>query len=137
MSDGIDLILADHRVVEALFTSLRQTGGAGIGQIIDALTAHDDAEHGALYPLAGEVLGDALLIEKMASAHSRIQQQIDRVSAREGADLLTEVAELEKLVKAHVADEERDLLPALRKKATPDQLATLGARIRGVKQRVG
>jgi len=137
MPDGIDLIMGDHLVVDALFKTLPETGGAGIGQIVDMLIAHDDAEHAALYPLAGELLGDAGLIEQMAAAHSRIQQQIDRVVAREGNDLSAEVAELEKLVKAHVTDEERNLLPALRKAATKEQLETLGARLLEVKQRVG
>ena len=54
MPNGIELILADHRRVEALFASFAETGEAAIiGQVVDALAAHDDAEHAALYPLAG------------------------------------------------------------------------------------
>ena len=41
------------------------------------------------------------------------------------------------LVDAHVADEEKRLLPRLAKAATPAQLDWLGAHIEQTKQRVG
>ena len=52
------------------------------------LAAHDDAEHAALYPLAGKVLGDAAMVEKFAAAHSAVKQQIDRMKHTEGAALV-------------------------------------------------
>ena len=42
-----------------------------------ALEAHDHAEHGALYPLAGHLLGDESMIERFAAAHS-CRQEADR-----------------------------------------------------------
>jgi hemerythrin superfamily protein len=138
MPSGIDLILADHRAVEALFDEFdRTTQGAVIGQVVGMLTAHDEAEHAALYPLAGQVLGDAALIERAAAAHSAVKQQIDRMKFLEGAPLVEAFGVLRDLVTDHVADEERNLLPALAAAATPQQLDGLGARILQVKQRVG
>lgn len=62
MPDGIDLILADHERVNALFAAFERTRDGGIiGQVMDALSAHDDAELTALYPLAANVFGDAEL----------------------------------------------------------------------------
>jgi hemerythrin superfamily protein len=138
MPNGIDLILADHRRVEALFTSFAETGdGTIIGQVVDALAAHDDAEHAALYPLAGHLLGDAAAIERWAQAHSAVKKQIDHLKTQEGASLVEAFETLRRLVQQHVEDEEKNLLPALRDAATPQQLDGLGARILQAKQRGG
>jgi hemerythrin superfamily protein len=138
MPNGIDLILADHRTVEALFARFAETGdGTIIGQVIDALSAHDDAEHAALYPLAGQVLGDAALIERWAQAHSAVKKQVDHLKSLEGAPLADAFDGLRLLVQDHVADEEKNLLPVLGDQATTQQLDGLAARIRHAKQRGG
>jgi predicted outer membrane lipoprotein len=138
MANGIDLILADHRAVEALFDAFDATmQGAVIGQVVDMLAAHDDAEHAALYPLVGHLLGDAAMIERAAAAHSAVKQQIDLMKSLEGQPLADAFGVLRALVDEHVADEERNILPRLADAATPQQLEGLGARILQVKQRVG
>lgn len=138
MPNGIDLILADHRKVDALFAKFESTvDGAVIGQVIDMLKAHDDAEQSALYPLAGHVLGDADLIERAAAAHSAVKKQIDAITSLEGPPLTEAFRALRALVDDHVADEEKNLLPALAERATPQQLEGLGARIMQAKQRGG
>jgi hemerythrin superfamily protein len=138
MANGIDLILADHERVKLLFAQFEEAGDATIvGQIVDALSAHDQAEHAALYPLAGELLGDTGMIERYAAAHSLVKKTIDNLMGLEGQPLLDAVAMLRQAVTDHVADEESKLLPALAKAATPSQLDGLAARIEQVKQRVG
>ena len=73
MPNGIDLLLADHRLDDGLYREFARTGDATIiGQIVGQLTAHDEAEHSALYPLIGKVLGDAAAIERAAAAHSAV-----------------------------------------------------------------
>ena len=138
MPNGIDLILADHRLVDGLFAAFAKTGDATVvGQIVGHLTAHDEAEHAALYPLVGELLGDAAAIEKAALAHSAVKKQIDDMKFLEGPALVVAVEALKELVDGHVADEEKRLLPRLAKAATPQQLEWLGAHIEQTKQRVG
>jgi len=135
---GIDLILADHERVNELFLEFSETGDASyVGQILDALTAHDDAEQAALYPLAGEVLGNTSLLAEAATAHSMIKLQIDQLRSLEGAPLVAAVHQLQTIVSEHVDEEENKLLPALAAKSTPAQLEGLAARIEQVKQRVG
>ena len=138
MPDGIELILADHRWVDELFASYEGSGDAlEVGRIFDALAAHDDAEHAALYPFAVSVLGDVALLPRFEAAHSAVKRQIDRTKFVEGAALKAEVRQLQKLVAAHVRDEETKLLPQLQSAATPAQLELLGTRILAVKQRAG
>ena len=138
MPNGIDLILADHEAVASLFDEFGRTGDASlVGQIVDQLAGHDDAEHGALYPLADIVLDDADLLGRSLLAHAAVKQQIDHVKAQEGPPFVDAVAVLRALVEDHVADEEKKLLPALRNAATDRQLDELGGRILQLKQRVG
>lgn len=138
MPNGIDLLLEDHRYVDGLFADFESTLDPTIvGQICDALTAHDDAEHAALYPMTGELLGDEAMVTAMSAAHSDVKKQMEHLRALEGAPLLAGVRELRDLVKAHVADEERKLFPKLTKVATEEQLDLLGSRILACKQRVG
>lgn len=141
MPDGIDLILADHRTVDGLFAQFAKTAdGAIVAQVIDALAAHDDAEHGALYPFAASILGDAAaakILDRAALAHSAVKKQIDHLKFLEGQPLSDAFAELQSLVQDHVKDEEKNLLPALRQAATPTQLDILASRVLQAKQRGG
>lgn len=136
--NGIDLLLADHRMVDALFDRFETTGdGTVVGEIIGHLSAHDDAEHSALYPLVGKVLGDAALIERASAAHAAVKAQIDQIKSLEGNALVVAVQELRVLVDTHVADEEKAIFPKLAKAADPAQLDWLGHHIEQTKQRVG
>jgi hemerythrin superfamily protein len=138
MPTGIDLILADHEMVNALFDEFdTKQDGATVGLIVAALRAHDEAEQAALYPFAGWLLGDAGLVERSAAAHSMVKKQFDAMAALEGAPLVAAVGVLRQLVTEHVQDEETNLLPALAEQATPQQLDALGARLLQAKQRGG
>lgn len=136
MPTGIELILADHEYVSGLFEQFGETNdGVLVGQIVFALTAHDEAEQGALYPIALEVLGDEDLIAAFDQAHSHIKSLIEYVVALEGAPLVEAVDMLRRAVDDHVAEEESKLLPQLDEAATSAQLDELAARIEHVKQR--
>ena len=140
MPSGIDLILADHRHVEDLFARFDK-GPADDpsipGQIFGELTAHDEVEQHALYPLTAAVLDDDTLLERSLLAHTEVKVLIERARALEGAPLASAMETLRDAVQAHVADEEQALLPALEKKATAGQLDGLASRIESIKQRVG
>lgn len=138
MPNGIDLILADHRNVDALFGEFEKSGnGAIVGQVVDMLKAHDEAERAALYPMAAAVLGNAASVESLLAAHHDVRAQIGLVSSSEGVALVAAFERLRQLVIEHVADEERGLLADLQEAATPQQLDELGARLLQAKQRGG
>src|SRR5436190_15343198 len=138
MPTGTDLIRADHERVNALFAAFGQTHDPTlIGQILDALEAHDQAEHAALYPLAAAMLGDPELIAGYEVAHMLVKRQIDDIRIQEGEPLLVAVETLRLALADHITDEEANLLPALEAVATADQLQGLAARIEQNKQRVG
>jgi hemerythrin superfamily protein len=137
MITGIDLIEADHRRVEELFALFEREQQALVaGQIFAELAAHDDAETGALYPLAASLLGSEAIDESLL-AHAGAKMLIERARSLEGAALGQAMTVLQEAVAAHVADEEKSLLPKLAKTADRSQLAGLASRIEQIKQRVG
>jgi hemerythrin superfamily protein len=138
MANGIDLLLADHRRVEDLFAKFDETrDGTIVGEILDALTAHDYAEHAALYPLSAALTNNAALIQRLMGAHSEVKKVIEHLRGLEGAPLVDAVGRLKAAITKHVADEEKNLFPALEKIAMPAQLDELGARVEHAKQRGG
>lgn len=142
MPDGIVLLEADHRLVEALFATVVDerdpvTAGIAIGRVADLLHTHDDVEHSALYPLATALGLDRDLIARSFAAHAAVQDQLQLITSLEGPALLSAADALQVLVARHVADEEQHLFPALRDAAPPGVLDDLGARILRTRQRVG
>lgn len=138
MPNGIDLILADHQAVSELFDEFERSANPTIvGQIVDSLSRHDQAEHAALYPFVGTVLGDESMVMRSAAAHSALKKLIDSLTTFEGAPLVVAVSGLRKVVDKHVADEEKNLLPALASATSAQQLEALGARFVQAKQRGG
>ena len=85
MPNGIDLILADHRRVEALFAEFDETGdGAIIGQVVDALTGARRRRARRALPARRPRARRRRLIERWAAAHSAVKKQIDLLRTLEG-----------------------------------------------------
>ena len=138
MPNGIDLILTDHQHVNELFAEFEaDPNGATLGLIVAALTAHDQAEQAALYPLLGALTGDLALVQRAEAAHSMVNKQIDNLQQLEGPPLIAAAQLLRQIVTQHVEDDESELLPALAAAASPQQLDALGARFLQAKQRGG
>ena len=124
--------------VEELFEEFDASqDGAVIGQILDMLTAHDDAEHGALYPLALDLLGGGDVLDRSLAAHTCGEEADGPPEVPRGTAPGRAVRGAAPLVADHVQDEEQNLLPALAEAASDAELDTLGARILQAKQRGG
>jgi len=138
MTNGIDLVLLEHRRVEELFAAFRDApNGPAAGSIFDALAAHDDGEQAALYPLLQVLVPAPDVLARSLAAHSLVKRLIEHARAQEGPPLVAAMADLEQAVTSHVRDEEQNLLPALQAAATEQQLQGLAARWQQVQQRVG
>ena len=136
--NAIELVQLDHRTVEALFDAFEDApDGTIVGQIVFELTAHDDAEQAALYPLALEVVEDSAVLDRALLDHSKVKMLLDHLRQTEGDALVAAVATLRDAVREHVALEESTLLPAIEAGASPVQLEWLAGAWLRAKQRVG
>lgn len=136
MPNIIDLILEDHRTVEALFARFRQSSeGAVAATICQALNAHAEAEEHIAYPAFADALSVA--VDDLFAEQSQAKALINRAMQAEGSGLVAVLADLEAAITEHVAEEEQTFLPQLGQALPPDQLNVLGAKYLAVKLRLG
>ena len=139
----INLLMADHKVVERMFKESEGAARAkkrGIFfQIKAALEAHAWVEESIFYPtLQSE--GNKKLIELTSEA---IQEHIGMKSfLGELAAVSTDASKFEPLltkliedVRHHVKEEEGEMFPAVRKHFSADALDVLGAQMESEKKR--
>ncbi len=125
--DAIDLLIADHKEVKALFKQYDKLVKAEAGsdekqeialQICTALTAHATAEEELFYPAAREVLGeDEDLVDEADVEHASAKELIAQIEAGTPDDPLydAKVKVLGEYIDHHVKEEEGEMFPKVRK----------------------
>lgn len=135
--DAIELLKHDHRMVEQLFRDYESAASdvqrRGVVEIlIRELSKHAALEELTAYPFAkkflpaGTVDVDGQLAEHMAVKKSLAALDGLRTGDNGERDL---VAELQREVEEHVADEEQRFMPALRAAVDDQALDDLGAQL--------
>lgn len=134
----IDVIMADHREVEAVFAELESGQGSPqhrrdlADHVIAELVRHSVAEEQHMYPAARDALSDGDEIadhelEEHAEAE-RVMKSLDGLDPEDSKfDEL--IGKLIADIRHHVEDEETDLLPRLRENCTEEQLQDLGEKV--------
>jgi hemerythrin superfamily protein len=130
--DAIQILEAQHRAVERLFTDLsRGAGGKPLRPLLvelaDLLTAHATLEEQHFYPAARSAETEHLL-EDSYDDHREVKEIVlhllDVGPLYESFD--AEVAELQALVAEHVANEEMELFPHARTLLDDERLQAIG-----------
>jgi len=126
--DVVDLLIQQHREVEALFTAFRNAGDdlsrkELCVQLAEALMLHTTIEERWVYPAATRVVGDDK-IQHAEGEHQEMKRILgELVRKRDDMKAMrTNVDALEKVVKRHVADEEKNILPQVAKSVTEKEL---------------
>jgi hemerythrin superfamily protein len=132
--DVIDLLTNDHAAVSALFgrfkrSSKPQTKQKLANEIIHELSVHAAVEENLVYPLMRVKLDNG-----SDKAHHAIEehQEVKRLLADiekldpGDSEFDTTMEQVTESVRHHVAEEERDLLPELRSKTSPETRERLG-----------
>jgi hemerythrin superfamily protein len=132
--DVVSLITVDHRNVEKLFDDYRATGPRDtarkriVREITAELVRHGRAEEEIVYPEAQNLV-ELPVVNAALVAHGEITNCLADLESLDwrSPEYERTVVNLMKTVRRHVADEERDILPALRRGMTATALAELGA----------
>jgi hemerythrin superfamily protein len=130
MPDITQLIEQEHRQVEALFDSFRESGDTDVlTKLCDELDAHAAAEEEAFYPVVrDDVPSGKKLTNEAKNEHGDARQLIGRIRRTSDPDHVVElVNELEQAVSDHVADEEEEMLPLARRALGEDRLVDVGS----------
>ncbi len=137
--DALELLKADHQRVSELFDQLQQADDIDqkrdiFESIRDELTAHADIEENYFYPLFKTKEGFEDLIDQSIDDHSEMRDLMEEIdSLDDESELEDRFEELQEIVDEHVAEEENDLFPRVRKTMDEPALAKLGDEIMAAK----
>ncbi|WP_432843517.1 hemerythrin domain-containing protein [Dactylosporangium sp. CA-092794] len=133
--DVIDLLLAQHNQVKALFAEVKGARGDArrdaFQRLVRLLAVHESAEEQVVHPVArndaGDAVVDARLQEESEAKHALSELYDLGVDAPE---FDTKFARLERDVLAHATHEERDEFPQLRSHEDPERLRRMTGAVR-------
>jgi hemerythrin superfamily protein len=132
-TDAIGVLKTDHRTVEQLFRRFERARTAGerkriAGRFVRELSIHATVEEELVYPaLRRRLDGQVPLVLLALEEHHFAKLALAEIERLDGADERFEpkVRVLIDNVRRHVAEEERDLLPAMKRVLSPEELRTL------------
>jgi len=144
--DVIEILSADHREVEALFTELETLMGTRGGtddelrkdlvdQVTIELVRHAVAEEVAVYPAVKDRVS-AEEAERAKREHAEAEQTMKRLETLGPNDesFASELRTLMREIRTHVAEEEGEMFPRMRELMTRDELVELGGRVESIKK---
>jgi hemerythrin superfamily protein len=137
--DALQLLMADHREVKAMFQQYQKLAEADAkddermllaNQICVALTVHTQVEEEILYPASREVLTrDEDIVDEAYVEHAGAKNLIAQIRDMDGDEPLydAKVKVLGEYIDHHVKEEEHEYFPKLRK--TSLDLEAMGTQI--------
>lgn len=142
--DVIEVLIHDHREVEEMFGTLENAGigdarniKALVDQVIIELSRHSVAEEEHLYPAVRRRVpnGDALADQEIRE-HAEAEVLMKALDGMEpnDPDFGPKLAELMAAIRAHIAEEEGQLFPALVAHSTRSELDELGVKVVAAKK---
>lgn len=144
--DVIEILSADHREVEAMFTELETLIETRSGtddqlrkdlaeQVVIELVRHAVAEEVVVYPAVQDKVS-AAEAERAKREHAEAEETMKRLEALDPNDdaFEEELRRLMREIRAHVVEEEGEMFPRMREVLTPEELAELGGRVEAIKK---
>ncbi len=133
--NAIQLIQSDHAAVEQLFRRFERSRGAGgelrriVRALVKELSIHAAIEEQLLYPaLRRRRDGSPPEVLEALEEHHLVKLTLRELEGMRPSDARyrAKVAVLAENVRQHVREEERNLLPQLRRRMDPEELRALG-----------
>ncbi|MEU1397898.1 hemerythrin domain-containing protein [Micromonospora zamorensis] len=141
--DVVDILVADHREVEALFVEL-ETGQGTLEhrrQLVDVVIAelvrHSVAEEAYVYPIARKALPDGNEIaDREIAEHTDAERTMKELESVDPSDPRFDelLAHLVSTIRDHVREEENELFPRLRAATAREELIEVADKVTAVKE---
>jgi hemerythrin superfamily protein len=135
--DVLDVLVDEHRHVESLLAELRQTLDEDRARdladlVIATLVRHSVAEEMYVYPVMREFLADGdEAVEHDIAEHQELEELLKQLEDVEVSDerFLRVVDAIETTLSDHVADEETEQFPELRRVVPAERLVELKGKV--------
>ena len=139
--DVIAELMVDHREVEELFAKIEteqtpEDRQETFEQIITELVRHSIAEESWLYPAVEDKLPNGKEIaDKERADHQEVEELLKELEGEDphAPESRPRLTQLITSLRAHIADEEQNLFPALRANSSEQELRELGDKVRRAK----
>ena len=139
--DVIAELIVDHREVDELLAKLQgemapEDRQATMEQVIAELVRHAIAEESYLYPAVEDrVPGGKQIADKERADHQQVEELLKELEGEDphAPESRPKLTQLITSLRAHIADEENNLFPALRSVYTQQELRDLGDKVRTAK----
>ncbi|MEH0932167.1 hemerythrin domain-containing protein [Micromonospora sp. CPCC 205558] len=141
--DAVDILVSDHRAIEAVLVDLATRQGAPEHRrhladvVIAELVRHSVAEETYVYPIARKALPDGNEIADRAIAeHADAERTMQELDSTDPSDPRFDelVAQLTSTVQRHVTEEEKELFPRLRAATAREELVEVAAKVTALKE---
>ena len=135
--DVVQVIKREHARTSNLFEKLADTSDSALktrGRLFDqlkhGLEAHQKAMQDVVYPILLQHVETQNLLPQLREQNdrARIIDELER-TPKDHEDFLTKVKQLRRSVEQHLRNEEREILPAVKKVISKDQIEELARRI--------
>ncbi len=142
--DAIDVLMSDHQRVRSLFDQFRSESGQQQKNLLfenirTDLELHTLAEETVFYPAIAKFEGFKEIVDRSFKDHSEVKQTISEISSITD-DLSKRTQKVELLiaeVERHVAKEESELFPMVRKAMPRTERERLGRLLQAAKHEAG
>lgn len=120
VTDAVDLLTRDHRLVDELFASFFQAAPQQLDPLVRRLCKmiriHTQIEEEIFYPAARRASGVETLVDDAEREHAEAKEAVMRVESMtsDDSEFKTAVENLRDLIVAHVRSEEDELFPKVR-----------------------
>ncbi|MEU7849438.1 hemerythrin domain-containing protein [Micromonospora parva] len=141
--DAVDILVSDHRAIEAVLVELATRQGTPedrrhlVDVVIAELVRHSVAEEAYVYPIARKALPDGNEIaDREIAEHADAERTMKELESTDASDprfdeLLTQLTDI---VRGHVTEEEKELFPRLRAATAREELVEAAAKVRAIKE---
>ena len=144
--DAYQILMKDHRNVEALFEKIEKTDDGQhkereqlFGKLREELELHTEIEERLFYPEMKKYPGTEELVGEALEEHGEVKRLLKELaklspSEERWSDM---IEKLDHAVQHHVREEEEQMFPAARKAIGESRADELGRQIEEMKQKAG
>lgn len=141
--DIFELLKADHRKVEALFSEIEKTDNAeklykSFNQLYKELNVHSQAEELTFYPALRECEGTEDMLEEAEAEHVEAEELLEEIKklSPTSSEFKNKMIELKEAVQHHVQEEESEIFSKVRQCLKPQALKQIEREFKQTKSKL-
>ncbi len=141
--DVLELIKADHRSIEKLFSEIEKTEDTHklydcFNKLYQSLRVHTEVEEQSFYPVVGDRQDTQNLINVAQKEHDEVKQMLEDVSSFSptSPQFKAKIQELKQAFQHHVSEEENEVFAKVSQYISPEEREQLSNEFTSLKQKL-